>query len=74
MSALHEANQTAYVLIAQIRSGILGEGYEAVKVPVTVIGKDMDNAAVEAGFPEGALVIGQSNKYVKEGDRVRLDE
>lgn len=74
LSALHEANQTAYVLIAQIRSGILGEGYEAVKVPVTVIGKDMDNAAVEASFPEGALVIGQSNKYVKEGDRVRLDE
>lgn len=74
LSALHEANQTAYVLIAQIRSGILGEGYEAVKVPVTVIGKDMDNAAVEISFPEGALVIGQSNKYVKEGDRVRLDE
>lgn len=74
LSALREADGMAYVLIAEIRSGILGEDYEAVRIPVTVVGKDMNNAAVEASFPEGALVIGQSNKYVKEGDRVRLDE
>lgn len=74
LSALREADGMAYVLIAEIRSGILGEDYEAVRIPVTVVGKDMNNAAVEASFPEGALVIGQSSKYVKEGDRVRLDE
>ncbi len=74
LSALREAGGTAYVLIAEVRGGILGEDYEAVKIPVTVLGKDQENAAVEGSFPGEALVIAESNKYVKEGDRVRLDE
>ncbi|MCI9249233.1 MAG: hypothetical protein HFG99_08825 [Dorea sp.] len=74
LSSLREAGGTAYVLIAEVRGGILGEDYEAVKIPVTVLGKDQENAAVEGSFPGEALVITESNKYVKEGDRVRLDE
>lgn len=72
LSALHEAQGTEYVLIAEIRSGILGDVYTAVKIPVTVLEKDDENAAVQTSLSEDALIITQSNKYVKEGDRVRL--
>lgn len=72
LSALHEAQGIAYVLIAEIRSGILGNVYTAVKIPVTVLEKDDENAAVQTSLSEEALIITQSNKYVKEGDRVRL--
>lgn len=74
LSALREAGGTAFVLIAEVRDGILGEGYEAVKIPVTVLGKDQNHAAVEGSFHGETLVIAESNKYVKEGDRVRLEE
>lgn len=72
LTALHESQGTAYVLVAEIRSGILGDVYKAVKVPVTVLEKDDANAAVQTSLSEEALIITQSNKYVKEGDRVRL--
>ena len=73
LSALHEAQGTTYVLIAEIRSGILGDAYTAVKIPVTVLEKDDENAAVQTSLSEDALIITLSNKYVKEGDRVRLN-
>lgn len=74
LGALHEAMGETYVLTAEIRSGILGEEYTAVKVPVTVLKKDDTNAAVQTSLSGEALIITQSNKYVKEGDRVRLSE
>lgn len=73
LSALHEAQGTAYVLAAEIRSGILGEVYTAVKIPVTVLEKDGENAAVQTSISEESLIITQSDKYVEEGDRVRLN-
>lgn len=72
LTALHESQGTAYVLAAEIRSGILGDVYKAVKIPVTVLEKDDENAAVQTSLSEEALIITQSSKYVKEGDRVRL--
>lgn len=72
LSALHEAQGTEYVLIAEIRSGILGDVYTAVKIPVTVLEKNDENAAIQTSLSEETLIITQSNKYVKEGDRVRL--
>ena len=64
LSALYEGNGSTYVLVAELRSGILGESYTAVRVDVNLLEKDMQNAA---------KIITQSNKYVKEGDRVRLN-
>ncbi len=74
LTALRESGGSSYVLIAEIRSGILGESYTAVKVGVTVLKKDDCLAAVETNLPGEARIITESSKYVKEGDRVRLTE
>ncbi|MEZ3486638.1 MAG: hypothetical protein K1W22_08615 [Lachnospiraceae bacterium] len=74
LTALRESGGGSYVLIAEIRSGILGESYTAVKVGVTVLKKDDYLAAVETNLPGEARIITESSKYVKEGDRVRLTE
>lgn len=74
LSALRESAGNSYVLIAQMKQGILGESYMAVKVNVTVLKKDDHSAAVETNLPKEAKLITESNKYVKEGDRVRLSE
>lgn len=74
LSALRESNGSAYVLTAEVRSGILGDSYTAVRVVVTVLEKDESNAAVNTSLSNSALIITETNKYVKEGDRVRLSE
>lgn len=74
ISALREAGGSHYILIAEKRPGILGESYVAVRVGVTVLEKDDRFAAVETNLPGEARLITESNKYVKEGDRVRIDE
>ena len=74
LSALRESNGNSYVLTAEVRPGILGESYEAVRVPVMVLNKDESNAAVETSLSYEALIITETNKYVEEGDRVRLSE
>lgn len=74
LSALREASGVAYVLTAQVRPGILGDSCTAVKVPVTLLAKDGQRAAIQASIGNDALIITSSNKYVKEGDRVRLSD
>ncbi len=74
LSALREAAGSSYVLIAEMKPSVLGESYTAVKVNVTVLEKDDRSAAVETNLPKEAKLITESNKYVKEGDRVRISE
>ncbi len=74
LSALYESAGSFYVLTAEVRSGILGDSYTAVKVPVTLLEKDDLYAAVQTSLGRDALIITSSSKYVKEGDRVRLNE
>lgn len=74
LSALRESGGSYYVLAAEKKPGILGESYEAVRIAVTLVGKDEKHAAVEANLPEKAMLIYESDKYVKEGDRVRINE
>lgn len=74
LSALRESNGNAYVLTAEVRPGILGDSYVAVRVAVTILNKDEGNAAVKTSLSGEALIITETNKYVKEGDRVRLSE
>ena len=45
-----------------------------MKVNVTVLEKDDHSVAVETNLSKDAKIITESNKYVKEGDRVRLSE
>lgn len=73
LSALHESQGMEYVLIAEIRPGILGEVYTAVRVPVTLSEKDEEYAAIQTSLSEEARIIVSSDKYVEEGDRVRLE-
>lgn len=73
LSALREEQNAAYVLAAEVRAGILGDQYTAIKVPVTVLDQDEDYAAVEGAIGVDTLIISESNKYVEAGDRIRLE-
>ena len=74
LTALREEKNSAYVLITEVRDGILGEQYMAKKVSVTVIDRDEEYAAVQTSMPSDARIITGTNKYVEDGDRVRLEE
>lgn len=73
LSALREEQNAAYVLAAEVRAGILGDQYTAIKVPVTVLDQDEDYAAVEGAIGVDTLIVSESNKYVEAGDRIRLE-
>ena len=73
LSALREEQNAAYVLAAEVRAGILGDQYTAIKVPVTVLDQDEDYAAVEGAIGADTLIVSESNKYVEAGDRIRLE-
>lgn len=73
LSALREEQNAAYVLAAEVRAGILGDQYTAIKVPVTVLDQDEDYAAVEGSIGADTLIVSESNKYVEAGDRIRLE-
>lgn len=73
LSALREEQNAVYVLVAEVRAGILGDQYTAIKVPVTVLDQDEDYAAVEGSIGADTLIVSESNKYVEAGDRIRLE-
>lgn len=73
LSALREEQNAAYVLVAEVRAGILGDQYTAIKIPVTVLDQDEDYAAVEGAIGVDTLIVSESNKYVEAGDRIRLE-
>ena len=73
LSALREEQNAAYVLAAEVRAGILGDQYTAIKVPVTVLDQDEEYAAVEGAIGADTLIVSESNKYVEAGDRIRLE-
>lgn len=74
LTALRESEGNSYVLIAEKKPGILGNSYTAVRVAAVLLDKDEENAALQIHLPEDAKIITESNKYIKEGDRVRLIE
>lgn len=74
LSALRESQGRTYILTVEGRDGILGREYAAVLVPVTVLEKDENTAAVECVLEDTVPIIVSSNKYVEEGDPVRLQE
>lgn len=74
LSALREVQGSVSILSVEKRDSILGEEYVAVSVPVTVLGKDQDKAAIECTLDTNASVIVSAGKYVEEGDPVRLEK
>lgn len=67
-----DANNKTYVLITEETNTILGNGLTALRMDVTVIEKDYTIAAIENGL-SGNIIV-SSNKIIKEGDRVRLND
>ncbi len=53
---------------------MLGTIQTAKRVPVTVLEKDGEKAAVTSILREEDKLITASEKYVQEGDRVRIKE
>lgn len=74
LSALREDTAGAYCLILSEEKTMLGTVQTAKKVPVTVLEKDTRKAAVTSALKETDQIIVSSEKYVEEGDRVRIKE
>ena len=53
---------------------MLGRVQTARRVPVTVLEKDAQKAAVTSTLQGTDQIIVSSEKYVEEGDRVRIKE
>lgn len=74
LSALREDVSEAYCLIVSEEKQMLGTVQTAKRVPVTVLEKDAESAAVTSALQETDKLITVSEKYVEEGDRVRIKE
>jgi len=74
LEALREDMNEAYCLVLAEEEQMLGTVQVARRVPVTVLEKDARSAAVTSALTSDDQVIALSEKYVSEGDRVRLRE
>ena len=74
LSALREGTDGTYCLILSESSGMLGTVQTAKRVPVSVLEKDSQSAAVIAELTREDQIIVSSEKYVEEGDQVRIME
>lgn len=74
LSALRETKGKTYVLGVEEREMVLGKQDTAVAIPVTVVEKDSEWAAVNGVFAADTKLIVSSDKYVEEGDVIRLNE
>lgn len=75
LSALHldEKNQS-YVLVAEEYASIMGEGMQARKVPVTVLEKNEEYAALAQGTLDSSQeIIVSSNKTIEDGSLIRVE-
>lgn len=74
LGALREGTDGAYCLVLAEEDSMLGTVLKAKRVSVTVLEKDAEKAAVTSTLKDTDRVIVSSEKYVEEGDRVRLKE
>ena len=74
LTALREDSTGAYCLILSEEKNMLGRVQTARRVPVTVLEKDAQKAAVTSTLQGTDQIIVSSDKYVEEGDRVRIKE
>ena len=74
LSALREDTAGAFCLILLEEKNMLGTVQTAKRIPVTVLEKDAQKAAVTSTLKESDQIIASSEKYVEEGERVRIKE
>lgn len=72
LTALREDSQGNYCLIVSEESSVLGTVQKAERVPVTVLEKNSEEAAVDSVLEKTDQVIVGSEKYVEEGDQIRI--
>lgn len=72
LTALREDSQGNYCLIVSEESSALGTVQKAERVPVTVLEKNSEEAAVDSVLEKTDQVIVGSEKYVEEGDQIRI--
>ena len=72
LTALREDSQGNYCLIVSEESSALGTVQKAERVPVTVVEKNSEEAAVDSVLEKTDQVIVGSEKYVEEGDQIRI--
>ena len=72
LAALREDTKGNYCLVVTEESSALGTVKKAERVDVTVLEKNGEEAAVEAVLENTDQVIVGSEKYVEEGDQVRI--
>lgn len=74
LAALREDTGGNYCLVLKESSGARGTVQTAKKVLVTVLKKDGEKAAVTSSLQKEDEIIVSSEKYVEEGDQVRITE
>ncbi len=74
LSALREDTAGAFCLILSEEKNMLGTVQTAKRIPVTVLEKDAQKAAVTSTLKESDQIIASSEKYIEEGERVRIKE
>lgn len=74
LSALRENVTGAYCLALSEEEQMLGSVQVAKRVPVRVLEKDKKSAAVASTLRDTDKIIVSSEKYVEEGDRIRIKE
>lgn len=72
LRAIREDSKGKYVLVIKEENTILGKEKKAARVDVKILQKDDSSAAVESALLSGDEIIVDSNKSIKEGDRVRM--
>lgn len=74
LSALHEENGSYYLLVPRETDTVLGKDLVAARLDVTVLEKNESYAALdEGGLLRGQKFLTYSNKAVRAGDRIRLE-
>lgn len=67
-----DSNNKTYVLIVEETNTVLGNELTALRMDVTVLEKDYIIAAIDNSLSDNIIV--SSNKNIKAGDRVRLND
>ncbi len=72
LSALGQGQEGYFVYVMEERSGVLGTENVVRKVPVTLLARDANMAAIEGGIFGGERVISWTSKPLADGDKVRV--
>ena len=73
-SAIGEDTNGKYVLVMKSKSTPLGNRYYATRVNVSVLASDEVNSAVQGDMTSSDFIITTSEKPIKSGDQVRMED